>query len=123
MKKALPTLLLLVGSLTAFGQGRSVSWQKKTTAPYIREAGDTLRVGGMVQLTEGTGTNGQFLYVQMVNAFNEPIKPAESRMAGLRQPILFFKQQDGVTFLFTKFFVANVEAAFTKGEIKQAARH
>lgn len=119
MKKYFISSIFLLISAAAFGQGRSISRAKKITTPYALAQGDTLHVGDTVQLTEGTGVNGQFLYVQLVNGFNEPIKPAESRIAGQRQPILFFKEQDGVTYLFTKFFVANVEAAFHKGEIKE----
>ena len=122
MKKQLLTAILLLGSVAAFGQGRSISLQSKIKTPYVLSQGDTLHVGDVVQLTEGTGTNGQFLYVQLVNIANEPIKPAESRAAGQRQPILFFKEQEGVTYLFTKFFVVNTEAAFSKGEIKKGPK-
>jgi hypothetical protein len=122
MKKHLLTALLLSCTSLAFGQGKSISLQKKLSAPYVRSQGDTLHVKDVIQLTEGTGTNGQFLYVQLVNSFNEPVKPADSRAAGQRQPILFFKEQDGVTYLFTKYFVANAEAAFNKGEVKKAVQ-
>ena len=90
--------------------------------PVVTATGDTLRVGDMIGLPGGTGTNGQFLYVQLLNGFNEPVKPADSRVTGQRQPILFFKQQDGVTYLFTKFFVVNVEPALAKGEIRREKR-
>lgn len=119
MKKHLFTAVFLLFSVAAFAQGKSISRQKKIMEPYVKQQGDTLRVGDVVQLTEGTGTNGQFLYVQLVNAFNEPVKPADSRIASQKQPILFFKEQDGVTYLFTKFFVANIESAFNKGEAKK----
>ena len=120
MKTHVLTALLLLSSVAAFGQGRSISRGKKVLTPYALQQGDTLRVGDTIQLTEGTGTNGQFLYVQLVNGFNEPIKPADSRVAAQRQAILFFKEQDGVTYLFTKYFVVNIEAAFNKSEVKKA---
>jgi hypothetical protein len=122
MKKYLLSISLLLFACAAFGQGRSISREKKILTPYVREQNDTLHVGDIIQLTEGTGINGQFLYVQLVNSFNEPVKPADSRAAAQRQPILFFKEQDGVTYLFTKFFAVNIEAAFNKGEIKKAIR-
>ena len=119
MKKQILTVMLLLSGIAAFGQGRSISLKSKSKEPYVLAQGDTLHVGDVVRLTEGTGTNGQFLYVQLVNMANEPIKPAESRAAGQRQPILFFKEQEGVTYLFTKYFVANADAAFSKGEMKK----
>ncbi|GAB3637841.1 hypothetical protein GCM10027422_34310 [Hymenobacter arcticus] len=119
MKRYLLTAALTICSIAAFGQGKSISREKKILLPYVSQKGDTLNVGDAVMLTEGTGTNGQFMYVQLLNGFNEPIKPADSRLASQRQNILFFKEQDGVTYLFTKFFVANIEAAFNKGEIKR----
>lgn len=122
MKNYLLTASLLLANVAAFAQGKSISFQKKISTPYVLQQGDTLRVGDVIQLTEGAGTNGQFLYVQAVNAFNEPVKPAESRMAGQRQPVLFFKEQEGVMYSFTKYFVINTEAAFNKGEVKKAPR-
>jgi len=120
MKKLLLPILLL-SSVAVFGQGRSISLKPKSKEPYILAQGDTLHVGDVIRLTEGAGLNGQFLYVQLVNIGNEPIKPAESRNAGQRQPILFFKEQDGVTYFFTKYFVANTDAAFSKGEVQKVA--
>lgn len=119
MRRHLLTAALTICSIAAFGQGKSISREKKILLPYVSQKGDTLNVGDTVMLTEGTGTNGQFLYIQLLNGFNEPIKPADSRLASQRQNILFFKEQDGVTYLFNKFFVANIEAAFNKGEIKK----
>ena len=118
----LSTGLALLLALPAAGQGRSISREKKMLEPVVTATGDTLRVGDMIGLPGGTGTNGQFLYVQLLNGFNEPVKPADSRVTGQRQPILFFKQQDGVTYLFTKFFVVNVEPALAKGEIRREKR-
>lgn len=121
MKALLISVGLSICSVAALGQGKSISRAPKVVTPYVSQKGDTLKVGQTIALTEGTGTNGQFLYVQLLNGFNEPIKPADSRAASQRQAILFFKEQDGVTYLFTKYFVANVEAAFNKGELKVAA--
>jgi hypothetical protein len=120
MKKHLLTAALTSCSIAAFGQGKSISREKKNILPYVSQKGDTFNLGDAVMLTEGTGTNGQFLYVQLLNGFNEPSKPADSRLASQRQSILFFKEQDGVTYLFTKFFVANIEGAFNKAEVKKA---
>lgn len=119
MKKHLLTAALTICSIAAFGQGKSISREKKNLLPYLSQKGDTLNVGDAIALTEGVGTNGQFLYVQLLNGFNEPVKPADSRAASQRQNILFFKEQEGVTYLFTKFFVVNIEAAFNKGEVKK----
>lgn len=119
MKKHILTGALVFCSVIAFGQGKSISREKKNLLPYVSQKGDTLKVGDAIMLTEGTGTNGQFLYINLLNGFNEPVKPADSRAASQRQPILFFKEQDGVTYLFTKVFVTNIEGAFNKGKVKK----
>jgi hypothetical protein len=36
----------------------------------------------------------------------------------MKQPILFFKEKDGVIYAFTKYFVTNVEAALLSNEIE-----
>jgi hypothetical protein len=120
MKPLLYTVSLSLCSVATMAQGKNISRAPKILTPYVTQKGDTLQVGQWIALTEGTGTNGQFLYVQLLNGFNEPVKPADSRAASQRQAILFFKEQEGVTYLFTKYFVANVEAAFNKDEIKPA---
>jgi len=118
-KTALFIFGLVVFTITAsFGQGKSISREKKVLVPYVTSNSDTIRIDDEIMLLEGTGTNGQFLYVQLLNGFNEPIKPADSRVASQKQKIIFFKEQEGVTYLFTKFFVVNVESALNKKEIK-----
>lgn len=102
----------------AFAQGKSVVFSPKLETPYICGSGDTITVGQMITLQVGSGIDGDFLYVQLLNSFNEPIKSADSRAAFKRQPVKFFKEQDGTMYLFTKFFAINIEAALLKSEIK-----
>lgn len=116
MKKHLLTAALTICSIAAFGQGKSISREKKNLLPYVSQKGDTLNVGDVIALTEGAGTNGQFLYVQLLNGFNEPVKPADSRAASQRQNILFFKEQEGVTYLFTNFSSSILRRLSTKGK-------
>jgi hypothetical protein len=123
--KKLTLLLLVACSLVAlptvlFAQGRSISLQKKILTPYVTYDSDTLSVGDEIMLTKGTGTDGKFLFVQLLNGFNEPIQPADSRMAYRRSKIVFFKEDEGNMYAFTKFFVVNVEAAFAEKEAKKA---
>lgn len=118
MKKIITTAIIALAALTAFGQGRSISKLPKITTPYITEAGDTLAVGTEVQLLDGTGDRNTFRYVQLLNKFNEPIQPATSKAAMKKQPIVFFKEEDGVMYAFTDFFCINIEAALYKEEIR-----
>jgi hypothetical protein len=111
-------LVILLFTGNCFAQGKSISKAKKIMTPYITSESDTLSVGQEVMLLDGTGTDGRFLYVQLLNGFNEPIQPADSRASSQKQKILFFKEQEGVTYLFTKFFVINIESAIRKGEFK-----
>ena len=53
----------------------------------------------------------------MLNSFNEPISRADSRSAMKRQKIKFFKEQDGTIYMFTKFYVINIEAALISKEL------
>lgn len=117
MKKfTLFLLILLPGYI--FSQGRSISWNKKNKDPYITIKGDTLRVGQPILVKEGSNPDGGFKYVQFLNGMNEPIRPADSRAAFKKQEILFFKEQDGTNYIFTKFFCINTEAAISRQEIE-----
>lgn len=118
MKTLLVILLFLFTHSSLFAQGRSISKEPKIYKPYITAQADTVHVGNTVLLKEGVGQNGVFLYVQMLNGFNEPISTADSRAAGQSQKVLFFKEQNGVTYLFTKYFSVNIEPALAKGEIE-----
>ena len=101
-----------------FGQGMNISMTKKSKEPVILSTGDTLKVKQTVFYKLGNNPDGSFRFVQMLNNFNEPIKPADSRVSMIKQPILFFKEKDGVIYAFTKYFVSNVEAALMSKEIE-----
>lgn len=117
MKKIL--LMGAIGlSVFSFAQGMNISWTKKSKEPVILSTGDTIKVNQVIQYKLGTNHDGSFKYVQMLNNFNEPIKPAESRFAMMKQPVMFFKEKDGVTYVFTKYFVSNLEAAILSKEIE-----
>lgn len=118
MRKIILLVLFSCLSVYAFSQGRSISRQPKIKTPYTTDLGVTLSVGDMINFEEGSGADGNFLYVQLLNNFNEPIKPADSRSAFSKQEIKFFKEQSGVTYAFTKFYCVHIEAALKKGEIK-----
>lgn len=79
---------------------------------------DTLKVNDKILIKEGTTPEGSFKYVQSLNNFNEPIKPASSRMAFKTQTILFFKEQDGTMYAFTKYFAVNIEPALNSKELE-----
>lgn len=109
--------LLLALPLLSFSQGKGISWNKKITSPYITTKGDTLKVGMIIFIKEGTNLDGSFKYVQFLNGLNEPLAPADSRAAYKKQEIKFFKEQDGTSYIFTKFFCINTEAALNREEI------
>ena len=77
----------------------------------------TLDVGDMIMVNEGQNIDGTYRYVQLLNNFNEPIKLADSRAAYSKQRIKFFKEQNGVTYLFTKYFCVNIIGALKSDEI------
>lgn len=109
-------LLFLVPAIT-FSQGKNISFSKKSEAPYVTLNKDTLKTNQQVIIATGSNQDGSFKYVHMINNFGEPVKPADSRAAMKKQEIKFFKEQDGTTYLFTKYFVVNVEAALAVKEL------
>ena len=117
MKRILAFTVLLVTTV-AYSQGKSISLAKKITTPYITMEKDTIRIGDQAFVKAGTTSEGNFKYVQSLNSFNEPIQPAPSRMAFKKQEILFFKEQDGTMYAFTKYFVINIEAAIYSKEVE-----
>lgn len=117
MKRFLSILAAIAICLTASAQGRSISLAKKITEPYKTESGITLKVGTVLQV--GTPTDGRFYaFIQLLNGFNEPIQPAKSSAFGKKQPIKFFKEQDGVMYAFTEYFCIIIEPALETREIK-----
>lgn len=116
MKKII--LFLLFVPFIGFTQGKSISLRKKIKEPYITMKGDTLKVDMQVLIKEGSNDDGRFKYVQVLNGFNEPLYQADSRAAFKKQPIKFFKNEDGTYYLFTNFFCVNIEAALNKNEIE-----
>ena len=121
MKKI--ALLLLLIPIIGFSQGRSISFKKKIYTPYVASLGDTLKVDMDVLIKEGSNFDGTFKYVQVLNNFNEPLYPADTRSAFKKEPIKFFKEQDGSYYLFTKFYCINIEAALIKNEIEIVSKH
>lgn len=120
MKKILFMVLCAMCVCTAaHAQGRAISLKKKITTPYITEAGDTLKIKTTtIQLLESTGDNNQYKYVSLLNGANEPIQPATNKHAFKKQPIKFFKSEDGVMYAFTEYFCINIEAALYVNEIR-----
>lgn len=111
-------IALLTFGAASYAQGRSISRKPKITTPYITEQGDTLKVGTVLQVLDATGDNNQFKYVQLLNKLNEPIQPATTKVSLKKQPVLFFKEEDDITYAFTEFFCINVEMALMKQEIR-----
>lgn len=118
MKKLSVSIMLMFVFLLSFGQGRNISFVKKSIEPYVTSTNDVIKVDDEIMIQEGSTQDGTFRYVQLLNNFNEPIRAAESRFAFKKQKVVFFKIQDGTTYLFTKFFVINIEAALNKNELK-----
>ncbi len=117
MKKIF-SIFLIGFSVIAFAQGRSISLLKKITEPITISDSIKLSVDDEIKFTLGTNIDGSFKFVQMLNNFNEPIKPADSRATMMKQKIKFFKEQEGVYYAFTKYFVINIEAALLSKEIE-----
>lgn len=110
-------LILFIMPSIGFAQGKSISFVKKSLEPYITFSKDTIKINQEILLREGSNTDGSFKYIQMLNSFNEPISQADSRSAMKKQKIKFFKEQDGTTYMFTKFYVINIEAALNAKEL------
>lgn len=112
-------ILLFMGLMINFSsaQGASVSWKKKIKEPIETIDGSIIDIGDEIQVNEGVNQDGSFRYVQFVNNFNEPIENADSRAAFKKQKVKFFKEQDGVYYLFTKFFCINIEPALNNSEM------
>ena len=121
MKITLLFMCFILVSNICFSQGRSVSWKVKIKTPIILSSKDTIKIGDIIELKEGSTEKGNFKFVQLLNNFNEPIQPATSRNAFSKQKILFFKEQDSVYYAFTKFFCINIEPAIKSSEIKCAS--
>lgn len=115
MKRIL--LLLVLLPFFGFGQGASISWNKRIEEPYITSTKDTIKVGDEIQLKEGLNSDGTFRYVQLLNNFNEPRWLANSRSAFQIEKVKFFKQQNGMFYLFTRYFCVNIEPALDKKEV------
>lgn len=118
MKRMMLTGLIGLLAFHVLGQGKNISLAKKSITPIVTRSGDTIEVGDEIMLFEGSNEDGSFKYIQDLNSFNEPIQSTKSRMAFKKQKIKFFKEQDGTTYVFTKFFVINIEAALHKKEIE-----
>lgn len=118
MKRLIIIAAAVLTCVSGFAQGRSISLKNKITTPYITSEGDTLRVGTELQILDATGDNNCYKYVQSLNSFNEPIQPATTKVAFKKQPIVFFKEEDGVRYAFTKFFSINIEAALYTKEVR-----
>lgn len=117
MKKVLLLIICAALALNASAQGRSISRVKKSTAPYVTDGGDTLRIGTPLKFGDNKGQGERYKFVQMLNKFEEPIQPATTRITGQRQPITYFKTQEGVTYAFTEYCCVNIEAALGNGEV------
>lgn len=111
-------LCIFIGVLICQGQGRSISLYKKIKDPIILISGDTLKLSDVLEIQEGTLENGDFKFVQLLNKMNEPIQLANSRFAYVKQPIKFFKEQDGTYYAFTKFFCVNIISALKADEVR-----
>ena len=116
--KKLFSLLLIGFTVFAFAQGRSISLLKKITEPITISDSIKLSIDDEIKFSLGTNIDGSFKFVQMLNNFNEPIKPADSRASMMKQKIKFFKEQEGVYYVFTKYFVINIEAALMSKEVE-----
>ncbi len=117
MKKIVLLLLLVSGVVNA--QGASISRVKKSKEPIVLSTKDTLKIGEIIKLNEGSISDGTFKYVQLVNNFNEPIQLANSRAAFTQQKIKFFKEQNGLIYVFTDFFCINIEYALKNKEVEK----
>ncbi len=118
MKKFILIGLISLFTINLSGQGRNISLVKKSKTPVITSNNDTIKVGTEIMVLEGSNEDGSFKYVQSLNFTNEPVKPASSRDAFRKQKVKFFKEQHGTSYLFTKFYVINIEAALHREEIR-----
>lgn len=115
MKKILLFAAILL-SLKASAQNKNISFIAKSFDPVIIGK-DTFAVDKEIKLQMGTGINGTFSYIKLLSLFNEPLDQAGSDAAYKKQKIRFFKTSDGTTYLFTKYFVVNIEPAIASKEI------
>ena len=116
--KKLFSIFLIGFTVFTFAQGSSISLLKKITEPITISDSIKLSIDDEIKFSLGTNIDGSFKFVQMLNNFNEPIKPADSRASMMKQKIKFFKEQEGVYYVFTKYFVINIEAALMSKEVE-----
>lgn len=118
MKRTLFFFVMMLSISVTYGQTKSISLSKKLKTPYITIDNDTINIKDFIIIQEGSNEDGGFKYVLKLNSFNEPLGPAGSESAFKKQEIVFFKEQDGTTYLFTKYYIINIEAALKNNEIK-----
>lgn len=116
--KRLFSIILIGFSFFAFAQGKSISLSKKITEPITISDSIKISVDNEIKINLGTNIDGSFKFIQLLNGFNEPIKAADSRASMMKQKIKFFKEQEGVYYAFTKYFVINIEAALLSNEVQ-----
>ncbi len=117
MKKVL-FLFVVLCSVLCFAQGKKISLIKKSKDPITLSSGKILNVGDDLTIGLGMNSDGSYRFVQMINNLGEPVKPADSRAAMMKEKIKFFKEDSGVKYVFTKYFVINIEAAFKSHEVE-----
>lgn len=111
-------VLFLLFTTLSYAQGASISRIKKSKEPIVLSTKDTLKVDDTIRLMEGSIPDGTFKYVQVLNNFNEPMRLANFRNAFAQQKIKFFKAQDGLVYVFTNFYVINIEYALRNKEVE-----
>lgn len=118
MKKLILLIVMTITFLGVYSQGRNISLRPKIKEPITLMSGETLNIGDIIAFKMGSGENDQFNYIQVLNGANEPIGIAGSRFAFRKEKIVFFKEQNGLYYAFSKYFVINIEAAIAKNEIQ-----
>ena len=116
MKKVL--FVLCIGlSMVVSAQGKSISLVKKSKARVTFKEVE-IKVGDILYFQQGANPDGTFRFVQDLNNFNELVKPSGSRTSMMKQTIKFFKENDGVVYAFTKYFVVNLQAGLKSAEVE-----
>ncbi len=120
MKKLILIIGLLAVCLAGYSQGRNITIHNKKVKEPVIICGDTLKVGDAIKVLKGKGNGGEFLWVQLINNFGEPIKLANSRSALRKDVIKYFRyDEDAESYaVFTEYFCIRYCLAKEEEEVK-----
>lgn len=120
MKKLVLVIIIIVICMNGYSQGRNITIDSKKVKEPVTICGEVLKVGDTIKVLTGKGNGGEFLWVQLINNFGEPIKLANSRAALRKDVIKYFRyDEDAESYaVFTEYFCIRYCLAKEQQEVK-----